>query len=163
MVIAPRRSEIQRRVWEDAFVTELAKRGVAATPSYRLFPDRVPSDAELRSGLPEDAFDGLLLVARTGHRVEKTVMPPTVTQAYQEERWDPFTRVYEPAYHEVVSPGYVEKTRVVSFETSLWDLRGPARMIWSGATESTNPEPGNEFAKNLASYVVERVGNGKFI
>jgi len=40
-IVAVRRDPIRRRVWEDVFAEELAKHGVNAVQSYRLFPQAV--------------------------------------------------------------------------------------------------------------------------
>jgi len=163
LVIAPRRIDIRRRVWEDAFVAELGKRGVAATPSYQLFPEHAPDPQGLPTAVLEHRFNGILLAAVTGRRTEKTVVPPIVTQEYEGEQWNPFLSVYEPVYQEESTPGYVERTRVVSYETTLWDLRGSSRMIWWGASESMNPERGADFASDFASYVVKRLTGAKLV
>ncbi|HEY6948486.1 MAG TPA: hypothetical protein VI297_06680 [Gemmatimonadales bacterium] len=48
-------------------------------------------------------------------------------------------------------PGYVERTRVVSFETSVWSAEG---LVWSGRSETTDPTSAREFSEELSQLIV---------
>src|SRR5512137_3039404 len=47
LVISVGRNPVHRRLWEDAYTAELGKHSVAATPSYRLFPDALPDTSQV--------------------------------------------------------------------------------------------------------------------
>ena len=62
LVITVRKDLTKRRIWEDAFVNELAKHGVAATSSYGLFPDVPPDTNQVIATVKANGFDGILVV-----------------------------------------------------------------------------------------------------
>lgn len=61
-VIAVRKDATKRRIWEDAFTGELVKHGVAATPSYRLFPVAPPDTNQVIATVQANGFDGILAI-----------------------------------------------------------------------------------------------------
>ncbi len=64
LVIAVRKDATKRRIWEDAFAGELVKHGVAATSSYRLFPDTPPDTNQVIATVRANDFDGILAILR---------------------------------------------------------------------------------------------------
>ena len=64
LVIAVRKNETKRRIWEDAFAGELAKHGVAATTSYSLFPDAPPDTEQVKTTVQANNYDAILVVLR---------------------------------------------------------------------------------------------------
>ena len=64
LVISVNKNSVHRRIWEDAFSAELAKHNVAATSSYRLFPDAVPDTNQVMSIVQSNNFDGVLVTRR---------------------------------------------------------------------------------------------------
>ena len=61
LVISVGKNAEQRRIWEDAFSVELAKHNIAATPSYRLFPNGVPDTIQVMQYVRLNGFDGVLV------------------------------------------------------------------------------------------------------
>jgi hypothetical protein len=43
---------------------------------------------------------------------------------------------------------------VVKFESSLWDLHGPTKLVWSAMTQTESPWSTRDFASSLAKDVV---------
>src|SRR5436305_773040 len=64
LVLAPRSDPGERRIWEDAYVAGLEEHGIKATSSWGLFPDQVPTAAQLAEVVTRDAYDGLLVSTR---------------------------------------------------------------------------------------------------
>jgi len=60
-VIAIRKDQVQRRIWEDAFVDELSKEGIKSTPSYSLFRDMLPDTNQVIQLVQDIGFDGILI------------------------------------------------------------------------------------------------------
>jgi len=64
LVIAVRKNETKRRLWEDAFAGELAKRYVTATTSYSLFPDAPPDTDQVKTTVQANNYDAILVILR---------------------------------------------------------------------------------------------------
>lgn len=151
LVLVVRRDPVRRRIWEDAFVSALAAKGVAATPSYHDFPDRPPREDEVRQEVEQGHYDGVLLARQLSAEERRTYVRPTATLYPVGRYWSGFYRGYVTVWRRVYRPGYVETTRVVSFETSVWSAEG---LVWSGRSETTDPTSAREFSQELSRLIV---------
>src|SRR5437764_1444972 len=66
LVVAIRRDETSRRIWEDGFVAALNKQGVDATPSYSLFQSGAPDTAQVEDAVRTHDFQGVLFAHGLG-------------------------------------------------------------------------------------------------
>jgi hypothetical protein len=78
LVLVVRRDPVRRRIWEDAFVSALAEKGVQATPSYHDFPDRPPREEEVRQEVEQGRYDGVLLARALSAEERRTYVRPSV-------------------------------------------------------------------------------------
>jgi hypothetical protein len=137
-VVAVRNDPVRRRMWEDAFVNELSRRGVKAEPSYQAFPDALPDTQQVVTRIQEKGYDGVLVSRRL----------PT------QKVLSPWTQVYRTYYQEVTVPGYTEVDRIVRIEVDLWTTKAPGRLVWSGTTELMNPSSGNHVREEVTEKIV---------
>ena len=68
LVVAVRKDQVRRRIWEDGFAAALSWHGVDATPSYRLIAETLPDTGLIDSVAREGNFDGIMLVGRAFHQ-----------------------------------------------------------------------------------------------
>jgi hypothetical protein len=135
--------ETYRHTLEDALVEVLTAHGVRATPSYRLYPGALPNKAEARAVLQQAAVEGALV---SNLRVKKA--------KYVEGAPDFWSGSNGPGWGGANHPGHIVTEPVVNFETSLWDLRGPIKVVWSGSVQTDNPSSGRDFVSSLTKEVV---------
>src|SRR5687768_1332862 len=64
LVVGVRKDPVRRRIWEDAFATELRARGVTATSSYTLTPDAVPDTQQVIDAIRDNGYDAVLVSIR---------------------------------------------------------------------------------------------------
>ena len=138
LVISTGKNPVKRRIWEDAFSVELAKHNVAATPSYRLFPDAVPDTDQVIQSVQTNSFDGVL--------VTRWLPSETTTQYVQGYiSREPDTRYYRSNgrfvtyYRNVAHAGYADSQKVDIRVIDVWATKNDGQMIWSGT--SRTPEP----------------------
>lgn len=123
--------EADRRAWENSMVAALTRRGVLAIPSFQIFPERVPSEAELAATAARDGFDGVIAT----HVVGATAQPywmsgsPGIGFGW---RWRSFGY-----WDATVGPGYVESEDQSDYQTDIFTT-GPngGKLIWTGITRS---------------------------
>ncbi len=139
LVIAVRKDQFKRQIWEDAFASELLKYGVQATSSYRLFPDALPDTSQVIEAVHENDFDGIL-VTRILHSdtsfdyVDSSVTRQEVPRYNLREGYDTFYEQY------VQNPGYVESQIIRRCSIDVWVVKNEGRIIWStiSNTSETN-------------------------
>jgi hypothetical protein len=144
LVIAVRNDATKRRIWEDAFTGELAKRGVAATSSYSLFPDAPPDTNQVIAAVQANGFDGILV----------TLMLPTETNSQYIQGYTTteqglpsgpyyyyYWRRYATYYRETEHPGYIDSQTVDIRAIDVTTTGDDGRLIWSAT--SRTPDPGS--------------------
>jgi hypothetical protein len=126
---------------EDRMVAELAERGVAATPSYRVLGEQLPSRATADEVLDRQDYDTLIHVhvAPSERRVVKTAQSPSWAGAWG------------PTYG--VEPDQIHSLEVVRSQVGVYNLQD-RKQVWSGTAETRNPKNGTDIAKGLTDKVV---------
>jgi hypothetical protein len=162
LVVAFRRDETSRRIWEDGFVTALNKKGVEATPSYALFQQGVPDTADIEGAVRDHNIDGVLFVHRLGATTQSTYVPgyTRLEPVWVRSRW---SYNYHTYYAEVHEPGYVETDRIVRNRVDVWSTAQDWRMVWSGTTESFNPNSSREVNRAIAKLIVPELASQGFV
>ena len=153
LVVAIRRDETSRRIWEDGVSAQLSKHGTAATPSYNLFQHGVPDTADVEVAVRDHDFDGVLFVHRIGATTQQTYVPgyTRLEPVWVRSRW---SYNYHTYWAEVHEPGYVETDRIVRHRVDVWSTSGDWRLVWSGTTESINPTAGSDVNRQIAKLIV---------
>lgn len=158
MVIAMRKDQLRRRMWEDNFVSALKedKAGTMAIPSYQLFPDDIPDTLTLAEKTKVEGFDGVLVVARVESSQLKTDVPGYVTEepvTVYRRRWGTYATRWETVYH----PGYTEVQKVFSVRTDLLLPAEDGRMVWSATSKDINPGSPQQFRSAVADLVMDKL------
>lgn len=137
LAITMRSDQVRRRLWEDSFATGLADYGVKATPSYKLWANAVPDTQQVIEAVRRDGYDAVIVNMRTPDtEMEKFV--PGYTRREAVTRQNPFTGAYYTYWRDVEVPGYVTSERVANFRTDVWTTGESGRLVWSGATQTTD-------------------------
>jgi hypothetical protein len=153
LVVAVRKDPVNRRIWEDGFVAGLSKHGVAATPSYNLFPNAVPDTDAVVVAVREHDFDGVLVTHRLPTTTQQNYVPgyTRLEPVWVRSRW---YGTYHTYWSEVHEPGYVETDKIVRNQVDLWNTIGDGRLVWSGTTESINPSSTAEVNRAITKLIV---------
>jgi hypothetical protein len=146
IVFARNMAEAQRRSVEQQLADALGDHGVAATPSYQLFPEP-PAEEQAKAEVTKRGFEGVLVVSLRGVRERRSYMPGH----YMGGGWG-------GGYYGMGwgwSPGYIVTDEIVDAETSLWDLRaGSDRLVWSAVTKTTNPTSGEDLTRSMSREIL---------
>lgn len=148
-------AEAQRRTVEDRFATALGDHGVAATPSYRIFPE-LPDREIAQAELAKQGFDGALVTTLHGTRERQSYVPGHYQGGgfwggYYGMGWG-------------WSPGYIVTDELVDAETSVFDLRtGGGRLVWSATTRTTNPTSGDDLSKSMSREILPSIAKNGII
>lgn len=153
LVVSMRKDPATRRIWEDAFGVAISKAGATATPSYSLYPDRLPGQEKLRDRVRDSGYDGILFVRPAGAREVSTYVPGYVTSRPVYYR-GPFWNTYGVAHERIYHPGYVERDRVVRLDITLWSTGDNGDLLWSATSRTLNPASASDLGREVSDRVV---------
>jgi hypothetical protein len=158
MVIAMRKDQLRRRMWEDNFVSALKedKIGTIAVPSYQLFPSDIPDTLAIAEKTQEEGFDGVLVVSRVERGQIKTDVPGYVAQepvTVYRRRWGTYATRWETVYH----PGYTDVQNVFSVRTDLLLPAEDGQLVWSATSKDINPASPQQFRSAVADLVMDKL------
>jgi len=157
LVISISKNSVNRRLWEDAFSVELVKHDVAATPSYRLFPDAVPDTNQVLQIVRSSGFDGVLIIrwlpyeTKTRHVRGYNVM--NEPNMRYEERWDRFITYYR----DIAYAGYVDTQKIDIRAIDVWTTKNEGQMIWSATSKTPEPNSVIEVRPEIVKLVLSEL------
>lgn len=162
LVIAVRKDATKRRIWEDAFTSELTKHGVAATSSYSLFPDALPDTDQVFASVQTDGYDGVLVILRLPTETNKQYIHGYVTTE-QNVRYSYYWQRYRTYYQEIEHPGYIdsEKVDIRAIDISTTGVNG--RLIWSATSRTPDPATVSDPQREIASLVMAELAGRSII
>jgi hypothetical protein len=165
LVIAMRKDELRRRMWEDAVVTELNGKKHGSTvilASYVLFPGNLPDTSAMRLKIEAEGIDGILLVAKAQRDTFMNDFPGYTADepvTVYSRRWNAYITHYEDVYH----PGYSETETTISVRTDLLIPQEDGRMVWSVTSQSVDPTSSEQFMNSVADRVADQLKKRRFI
>lgn len=159
LVIAMRKDQVRRRMWEDAIVAALNGKehaGTTAVPSYQLFANDIPAPDTVGSRTKEEGFDGVLIVSPVKRDTLTNELPGYKTSeavTTYDRKWDTYVTRYEDVYH----PGRVDTETTVSVRTDLLLPEGDGKLVWSVTSQSVDPASADQFRSSVAAGVASQL------
>ena len=152
LVVGAFKSDLNRRVFEDAFAGALTAAKTAAEVSYRELPESGAIANERVQAAAKNAGADAVLVTRL-MRVRRDV---SVTPSYMGPGFygAGFGGYYGAAY--AYGPPDVNVYDVLTIESTLWNMRND-KPVWSGTSEVTAPSNISEASKELAGVLIARM------
>lgn len=180
LVIAVRKDATKRRIWEDAFSSELAKHCVAATPSYSLFFDVPPDTTQVLEAVSQNGFDGIMVIlslppdTSTYHfegytTIENYTRYPLFADqrahyvyrkfpfTYQEAQYISYWQRYRTYYREIEHPGHTDTTTTDILSIDLTTSGKDGRLIWSAMCRTPDPHSVMNVQIGIARLVLKEL------
>ena len=155
-VVAVRKDPAKRRIWEDAFATELSKHGVAATASYSQFPDSLPDTNQIANTVQINHFDGILVVRRL-----PTITTKQQVQGYSSIEMNPgyvsYWERYWTYYREVNHPSYIDSQKVAINAIDVSTTGNSGRLIWSATSQTPDPASVTDVQIGVVDLVISQL------
>lgn len=162
LVIAMKKDDAIRRLWEDQFVQSLQKQGVSAVPSYRLFEKTYPDTQQVARAVREHSFDGVIVTRRLPDQT-KTEYVPGYVHSEPVSTYNPWINAFYTDYVDIWEPGYTETSQVVRHRTDVWSTRDQGRMVWTGTSEVIDPTSSDQVSRYIAGMVVPELAKKQVI
>lgn len=152
LVIAIRKDPVRRRVWEDAFIGDLARHGVNAIPSYRLFPDAVPDTNQIADAVAANDLNGIIITRRLP-KVVTTVNVEGYVAKEPETKYSQRRGQFYTFYHDVEYPGYVDTQKTANRSIDIWTAGRESWLIWTAVSETPEPATAKDVHRDIVGLV----------
>ena len=150
------KDETTRRVAED----ELAKRmpGVLI-PTYNEYPTDMLKNKtdQVNASISKSGYDGIIIMRLVDKQQQTSYVPGTYPTYYY--GWYGYYGYAAPYYYD---PGYYRTDEYYSVETNVYSLN-PDKLIWSGITETMNPNSAQTTMKEIADAIAYKMKSEKFL
>ncbi len=156
LVISAGKNQVRRRIWEDAFSLELAKHNVAATPSYRLFPDAIPDTEQVIQSVRLNGYDGVLVTRRLPSETETQYLQGSVVTE-PNMRYDRRSDRFVTYYRDITYAGYTDSTKIDVRVIDVWATGNDGHMIWSATSRTPEPNAVEEVRPEIVKLVMSEL------
>ena len=134
MVIGVARNPINRRLFEDEFVSQLKARGTDAIASYTVLPDRQQDDHEaIAAKVKELGADTILITRLVSKKIVQTYVPGTAY--FPPPYYGSWPDYYGYGYRYMYTPGYIAEDEYAVIETNLYEARSD-KLVWAASSET---------------------------
>jgi hypothetical protein len=134
-VVGFRRSDLNRRLFEDEMSIQLRQHGTQAEPSYTFMSEQPDTNADaLLEQLKGKGFDGVLISHVIGLTTEVLTTPDT-RRYVPEARYNRFGNYYRTVMAEEIIPGTETVTDYNQIQTHLYRI-SDGNLIWAGQSET---------------------------
>jgi hypothetical protein len=158
LVISAGKNPVRRRIWEDAFSLELENHRVAATPSYRLFPDALPDTSQVVQTVQSNGFDGVLVIRRLPTEIRTQYLQGSSTSE-QHVRYDRYSDRFETYYQDIEYAGFTDSTKIDVRIIDVWSTGSGGHMIWSGTSNTSEPNSVDDVRPRIAKLVMDELAS----
>ena len=159
LVVALFKNETSRRKAEDQMAGYLNGKGVV---SYNYLDNNFDKQNELAlmEKIKADGFDAAVTMRLVDVDKEKTYTPG-YTSVYPANSMN-FSRYYFRSWSYYSTPGYYSTTKTYTIETKVFSIKED-KIIWSGLTETTNPDGVERLTEEVTSVVYKKMLKEGFI
>lgn len=147
--------ETNRRIFESAFVARLQEKGIEALPSYDVAPADTKLPREEIERLVKEADVDAIITTRVVDRSREAQVTPGTATPYPSHYRD-YYGYYDYSWGFYHDPAYVYRYEVVSLETNVYETR-EFRIVWTGTSETVDPESVETESAQLADELVDRL------
>ena len=167
-IIVVHKDDLTRRRVEDEIARTLMGGTTQVVPSYTVLEKLEKDQAAIKNTLLAQGFDGALVGRVAAMVKDETYRPPATYVAFGGPYlgggpgFGTFGDYYGYAYNVAYDPGYTRVDTRVVIETILYKLP-EAKPIWTGTTESMNPNSRDELVDKVGRLVGKELRNEKLI
>jgi hypothetical protein len=167
-IIVVHSNDLTRRMVEDEIARSLAGGTTQVVPSYTVLEKLEKDQTAIKNTLLAQGFDGALVGRVAAVVKDETYRPPATYATFggpyvgAGPGFGAFGDYYGYAYNVAYDPGYTRVDTRVVIETILYKLP-EAKPIWTGTTESMNPNSRDELVDKVGRLIGKELRNEKLI
>lgn len=162
IVIALTSNERSQKTWEGAFSAVLRQAKVQPIAGSVVLPSQGAVDEPtLKQAVRATGADLAAVTRLVSVDKEQTYVPGSAYYSPAPAYYG-FYGYYSSSYAMVSTPGYYQTDKIYSVETNVYDVK-TEKLVWSGMTETLNPETGQDAANSIAMTIVNDMVASKVI
>ncbi len=165
MIIAVTKNTLNRRIFEDALVSQFGQNGIKASASYRVFPGVDKLSKQLISEKAKTLnLDSIIVTTITAIENEELYYPPVTSYAtplpYYYNIWTYYPQVYQKHH----THGYKINYENVKLESNLYQPDS-GKLLWSTQTKIFDLKSRNikTLSESLAWEFIQSMRKAKLI
>jgi hypothetical protein len=144
---------------EEALTRELTARGLDVVPTYRMAPrEELVSVERARPWFERANVEGVVALRPVSVDREKTYTPTVWTTTSYSTLWG----YYGYSTTAVYTPGSVREDTTLVVETLIYSVPLD-KLLWAGASTTTNPKKAPEFIRELVNEAVKEMRKQKLV
>jgi len=164
LIVAMRRDSLNRRMWEDAFVSAIEEQRAKTTviSSYQFFPDELPDTISIREKVKKEGFDGILIISRIRLDTLQKFVPGYTTYepvSIYRPWWGFYDTYWEAVYH----PEHIVTEKEVTVRTDLLLVQEKGKLVWSVTSKAIDPASPAQFRNSVAELATNDLKKQDFI
>jgi hypothetical protein len=159
LVVAMFRTETGSRKAEDQMVGYLKGKGVVSY-NYLDANFNKKNEEAIREKIKTDGFDGAVTMRLVDVEKEKIYTPGEIN--FYPSYYRNFSGYYYNRLNYIRTPGYYTTTKTYTIETNVYSIKMD-KIIWSGLTETTNPDGVKKMTAEVAKVVYKQMLKEGFI
>ncbi|MBV7530072.1 hypothetical protein [Chitinophaga sp. sic0106] len=150
---------------ETDLTAALQKKGIDAGKSLDMFPPNFDpknevSREEMAKKILAAGYTAVLTTSLVNKESDTRYVPGTPYASYPAYGWyGSFWGYYGYMYGSVYSPGYYTTDKTYFLESNLYDLSKEGVLIWSGQSETVNPNSLASFGKAFSKTLTDAMQN----
>jgi hypothetical protein len=157
LIIGVSEQQTTRQIFEKTFVSELAKRDVAATASTTLMAaDDKISKETVEAAIEGKSIDTVLVTRLLGVEEREAYYEPTTTRHYRN-----YYTYYSHSWNHAYAGSY-RKYDVLQLETNVYDVK-TSKLVWSMHSESVDPQSATQTIKDQIKLVIKTLSDRELL
>jgi hypothetical protein len=159
LVVALFKDETSRHRAEDQMAGYLGGKGIVSY-NYLDADFNKANEALLREKIKTDGFDAAVTMRLVDVDKEKIYTPGNIS--FYPSYYRNFSGYYYRSWSNYSTPGYYTTTKTYTIETNVYSIKED-KIIWSGLTETTNPDGVKKMTEEVAHVVYMKMVKEGFI
>lgn len=159
LVVALFKDETSRHKAEDQMAGYLDGKGIVSY-NYLDANFNKANEALLREKIKTDGFDGAVTMRLVDVDKEKIYTPGNTS--FYPNYYRNFSGYYYRSWSNYSTPGYYSTTKIYTIETNVYSIKED-KIIWSGLTETTNPDGVKKMTEEVAQVVYKEMVKEGFV
>jgi len=162
MIVALAKDERNQHTWEDAFSAALSSVKIQPIKGSTVLPHSSAADEATMKEAIRNSGANLVAVSRLVDVEKEQVYVPGSTYYTPAPSYYGMYGYYYNSYGMVNTPGYYQENKVYKLETNVYNVQNE-KLVWSGLTETVNPETAQDAANSVIQVVIGDMIDSKVI
>jgi len=161
LVLGVFKDDLQRRMFEELFTSEVDAEGKNAIAGYTLMPEDKDFDSkeDIARAVKKVGADSVLITSYKGviekqrEVASRVDYVPRMGMSYGRYGYG-YRGYYGSTYATVYRPGYTVVDKIVQLETRVYSVKNE-KLVWAGKTKTVNASSAEDIVEELVQIIIK--------